>query len=74
MSIRVIILTRAKEAVIKTINPGTGHYRYKDGLYVITQDAIANYEFEGKVEGAEVFFFEGNPNPITSEGIKDKST
>ena len=74
MSIRAIILTRAKEAVIKTISPKTGHYRYKDGLYVITQDAIANYEFKGKVKGAEVFFFEGNPNPITAEGIKDKST
>lgn len=73
MSVRVIILTASKEAVIKKINPRSGNHRYKTGLYVLSHDAIANYEFDGDVKGSEIIFFEGNPNPLSKKGITDKS-
>lgn len=73
MSVRAVILTRAKQVAIKDVDPKKGNFKYKDGLYVITNDAIANWEFEGEVKGSEIFWFEGNPNPITEEGIQDKS-
>lgn len=73
MSLRVIILTASKQAIIKRINPKSSHYRYKGGLYVLSADAIANYEFNGDIKGSEVVFFEGNPNPLTDTGITDKS-
>jgi hypothetical protein len=73
MSIRAIILTRTKEAIVKNLNLKTVNFKYKEGLYVVTPEAIANYERDGKVKGSEILFFEGNPNPITTEGIVDSS-
>lgn len=75
MSIRAIILTRTKEAIFKNLTLRAVNFKYKDGFYVVTPDAIANYEKNGKVKGSEIFFFEGNPNPLThDEGITDSST
>lgn len=73
MSVRVIVLTASKEAIIKEITPKSGHYRYRDGLYVLSPEAIANYEFGGDIKGSEIIFFENNPNPLTKTGISDKS-
>lgn len=73
MSLRVVILTRTKEAIFKNISLQSDNFKYKDGLYVISPKAIANHVFKGKVEGSEIIFFEGNPNPITSKGIVDGS-
>ena len=73
MSLRVIILTRTKQAIFKNITLRSDNYKYKDGLYVITPKAIANHVLNGNVKGSEIIFFEGNPNPITSEGMVDGS-
>ena len=73
MSIRVIILTKSKSAIIKEINPNSGHYKLNDGLYVLATEAIANYSLEGEVGGSEIYFFEGNPNPLSNKGFTDNS-
>lgn len=74
MSIRVVILTNTKEAIEKNLTLKATNFKHAGGLYVITPDAIANYEKNGKVMGSEIMFFEGNPNPITSAGIVDSSS
>jgi len=74
MSVRAIILTRAKRAIIKNINIKTDSFSFKDGLYVVTADAIANYTENGRVRGSEIVYFEGNPNPITDKGVDDSSS
>lgn len=73
MSIRVIILTKSKEAIIKEINAKSEHYKMHDGLYVLATEAIANYSLDGKVGGSEIYFFEGNPNPLSPKGVTDNS-
>ena len=73
MSIRVTILTKSKQAIVKEIKPRAGHYKMDDGLYVLAPDAIANYSVKGNVKGSEIYFFEGNPNPLSSSGVTDKS-
>lgn len=73
MSIRVIILTKSKEAIIKKVNAKSEHYKMNDGLYVLATEAIANYSLEGKVGGSEIYFFEGNPNPLSHKGVTDNS-
>ena len=73
MSIRVIILTKSKQAIIKDVNAKSGHYKRNDGLYVLATEAIANYSLKGDVKGSEIYFFEGNPNPLSNEGITDNS-
>lgn len=73
MSIRVIILTKSKEAIIKEINAKSEHYKMNDGLYVLATEAIANYSLDGKVGGSEIYFFEGNPNPLSPKGVTDNS-
>ena len=73
MSIRVIILTKSKQAIVKEVNTKSGHYKRNDGLYVLATEAIANHSLNGKVKGSEIYFFEGNPNPLSNTGITDNS-
>jgi len=71
--IRVIILQRNRRVEIKEVNPKKDNYRYRKGLYILSQDYIANWSIDDKVQGSEAIYFEGNPNPVFHGETKDKS-
>ena len=71
--IRVIILQSNRKALIKETSPKKPYTKHQDGHYILASEAVANYEVDGVVEGSEIIFFQGNPNPI-SYGSIDKET
>lgn len=74
MSVRSILLRRDKTAQIGKVKTKHTHIKTLGGLYVLDSGAIVNYELDKLVEGSEIIWFEGNPNPLTwDKGLEDKS-
>lgn len=73
MSLRAVILMKNRKAIFKKFNPRHTHIKWRGGLYVVDTMAVAPIDEGDRVQGSEIIWFEGNPNPISKEGIKDKS-
>lgn len=73
MSIKTIMLRKDRKAKIMKVNTKHTHIKWKGGLYVLSPKAIVNYEIDGKIEGAECIWCEGNPNPIAYDSSDDGS-
>jgi len=71
--VRVNILLKNRDALIKKVDPKHTHFKFRDGLYILSQKGIQNYMVDGRILGSELFVFEGNPNPVTVDGLEDKS-
>lgn len=71
--IRVIILQSNRKALIKETNPKKPYTKHQEGHYILASEAVANYEVDGVVEGSEIIFFQGNPNPISYDSIDEKT-
>lgn len=66
---RAIILTRNKKAIIKKVNSKTNDYEFRKAVYILDPTRVQNYTEQGEksVSGAELIFFEDNPNPVNHE-------
>jgi len=73
MKIRTIILLKNREVEIKYVNPKHTHFKFREGLYILSEKGINNYTKDEILSGSEIIVFEGNPNPLTDEGLKDNS-
>jgi len=73
MSFKALVLLKNREAVIHKANAKKSHFRYGDGIYVISEANIQNVKVEGKILGAEAIYFEGNPNAVGYRTISDTS-
>jgi len=71
--IRVIILQSNRRALINETNPKKPYTKHQEGHYILASEAVANYEVDGVVEGSEIIFFQGNPNPISFGSIDEKT-
>ena len=65
MSFKALILLKSRELIIHRANATRAHFRYGDGIYVITDSDIQNVDEDGKIRGAEAIYFEGNPNAVS---------
>lgn len=72
---RVIILRKDRTAQFKTANPKRPDYELEKSLYILSPDRIKNWTNKhGVHEGAQIIFFEDNPNGLTSKAkAEDKS-
>ena len=73
MSFRALILLKSREAVKHNANAKKSHFKFGDGLYVITEKDIQNVKIGGKITGAEAIYFEGNPNAVGYTKTEDSS-
>ena len=75
MSFKALILLKNREAIPHRANAKKGHFRFGDGIYVISETEIQNVKMKGKILGAEVIYFEGNPNAVKykKQGTADTS-
>jgi hypothetical protein len=73
MSFRVIMLLKNREAVFFPANTRKPHFKFGDGIYVITETDIQNAERDGKILGAEGIYFEGNPNIVGHQNVSENS-
>jgi len=71
--IRVIILQSNRKALITETSPKKPYTKHQQGHYILASEAVANYEVDGVVEGSEIIFFQGNPNPISYSSIDEKT-
>jgi hypothetical protein len=68
--IRVVILQSNRKALIKETDPKRPYTRHQEGHYILASESVANYEVDGVVEGSEIIFFQGNPNPVSYSSIQ----
>lgn len=68
-----MILLKSREVKIVKVNARKPHFKYGDGLYVISDSTIQNVNVDGKIRGAEAIYFEGDPNPVGHTKIEDSS-
>lgn len=73
MSFKAVILLKNREAVIHNANAKKAHFKYGDGIYVISEKDIQNVKVGGKIRGAEAIYFEGNPNAVGYKSMSDTS-
>ena len=73
MSFKALILLKNREAVIHNANANKSHFRFGDGIYVISEANIQNVKVGGKIRGAEAIYFEGNPNAVGYLTMSDTS-
>ncbi len=73
MSFKALILLKNREAVIHKANAKKAHFRFGDGIYVISEANIQNVKVGGKIRGAEAIYFEGNPNAVGYKSMSDTS-
>ena len=66
---RAILLTRDKRAIIKKINSKSNDWQFRKSIYILDPKRVQNYRKMGHedVSGAELIFFEDNPNPVNHE-------
>ena len=64
MSFTALILLKNREAVRHRANAKKGHFKFGDGIYIISEVEIQNIKMKGKILGAEAIYFEGNPNAV----------
>jgi hypothetical protein len=65
---RVIILTREKVAKIKKVDSKKVDHQFRKATYIIDSKRVQNYKNEdGLIQGAELIYFEDNPNPVHHE-------
>ncbi|MBA7491395.1 hypothetical protein ES702_01940 [subsurface metagenome] len=74
MSFRAIILLKSREAIYHRASAKKNHFKFQNGIYVITETDIQNTEVNGKIKGAEAIYFEGNPNAVGYEKFADSSS
>ena len=74
MSLKARILMKNREAIVKKINAKKAYFKFQSGLYVISEKNINNVEVNGKIKGAEIIFFKGNPSAIGPDENGDKSS
>jgi len=66
--LRAIILTRNKKAIIKKVKTKNNDYEFRKAVYILDSKRVQNYTVSGsKISGAQLIFFEDNPNPINHE-------
>jgi len=65
VSFKALILLKSRELIVHRANATKAHFRYGDGIYVITDSDIQNVDEAGKIRGAEAIYFEGNPNAVS---------
>ncbi len=78
MSFRALMLLKNREAVIHKANATKTSFKFKGGVYIITETDIQNVEENGKILGAQAIYFEGNPCAVghteeADEKKRDKS-
>ena len=73
MSFKAVILLKSREAVFVKASAKKTHFKYGDGLYVITEKDIQNVKVGGRIVGAEAIYFEGNPNAVGYAQKEDSS-
>ena len=73
MSFKALILLKNREAVIHNANAKKSHFKYGDGIYVISEANIQNVKVGDKIRGAEAIYFEGNPNAVGYRVMSDTS-
>lgn len=73
MSFKAVILLKNREAIIHNANAKKSHFRFGDGIYVISEANIQNVKVGGKIRGAEAIYFEGNPNAVGYNSMSDTS-
>ncbi len=73
MSFKALMLLKNRQAVTHKANATKSSFKYKGGVYIITETDIQNIEDEGKILGAEAIYFEGNPCAVGFTKIGDKS-
>lgn len=67
---KVIILRKDRTAKERTANPNKRDFEVNRSLYILSPDRIQNFvDRNGSLQGAEIIFFEDNPNGLT--GIDD---
>jgi hypothetical protein len=65
---RAIILTRDKQAIFKKINSKKVDFQFRNATFILDSNRVQNYKNEaGQIKGAELIFFEDNPNPVSYE-------
>lgn len=65
---RAIILTRDKKAIFKRINSKKVDFEFRKATFILDSNRVQNYKNEaGQIQGAELIFFEDNPNPVSFE-------
>jgi len=74
MSFKAIILLKNREAVYHRASAKKTHFKFQNGVYVITEADIQNQELFGKIKGAEAIYFEGNPNAVGYNSFSDSSS
>lgn len=65
---RAIILTREKKAIFKNIDSKKIDFEFRNATFILDSNRVQNYKNEaGQIKGAELIFFEDNPNPLSWE-------
>jgi hypothetical protein len=69
---RAIILTRDKQAIFKRINSKRVDFEFRKATYILEASRVQNFKDKaGQLQGAELIFFEDNPNPVSHEEKPD---
>jgi hypothetical protein len=72
---RVLILKKDRTVKRKNVNPNKRDFEDNKSLYILSPDRIQNYiSPNGGLRGAQIIFFEDNPNGLSGEDEpEDKS-
>jgi hypothetical protein len=65
---RAIILTREKKAIFKKLDSKKIDFEFRNATFILDSNRVQNYKNQaGQIKGAELIFFEDNPNPLSWE-------
>lgn len=69
---RAIILTRDKKAIFKKVNSKKIDFEFRSATYILDSNRVQNFKNQvGQIKGAELIFYEDNPNPVSFEAEPD---
>lgn len=69
---RVHFLSKGRSLINKKIKASKGQLEFNNGVYILDPRAVNRFSVDGKTKnGAEIFFFEGNPSPVQLEKPED---
>ena len=68
-------MTRDKKAIRKKVNSVLVDFTFRNAIYIIDPIRVQNYkDIKGTLKGAELIFYEDNPNPITGKITTETTT
>lgn len=65
MKVEVWFLLRSRQAKKKKISDMRSEVEFNRGIYLVSREAINFYSKKNKPKGVEIFFYEGNTDPIS---------